>query len=117
MGEPITVEVERPLYLDPMLVPILEFKMRYDIPLTPAEAAAISGHDPATLARKRVSGDGPPFMRVGRKVRYAPRSYLAWLLERPQHNSTSETEISTTPPDTKVVTRREARQKEHLSPV
>lgn len=38
--------------------------------LTSAEAAAYLGRGVSTLARERMTGEGAPFVRVGRAVRY-----------------------------------------------
>lgn len=38
--------------------------------LTAAEAAAYLGRGASTLARERMTGEGAPFVRVGRAVRY-----------------------------------------------
>ena len=43
----------------------------------------------ATLRRWRWSGDGPPFVRVGRCVRYDPAHVRSWLEAR-THSSTSD---------------------------
>ncbi|MBI4515349.1 MAG: helix-turn-helix domain-containing protein [Deltaproteobacteria bacterium] len=43
-----------------------------------------------TLRRWRWSGDGPPFVRVGRCVRYDPAHVRTWLDERTRR-STSDT--------------------------
>lgn len=44
---------------------------------------------PKTLANQRCSGDGPPFLKVGRLVRYDPDLTDAWLAKRIRQ-STSE---------------------------
>ena len=43
------------------------------------------------LAKARVTGDGPPFSKVGRSIRYSPTALARWLKSR-QHRSTSEYE-------------------------
>lgn len=58
--------------------------------LTPRAAAAYVGLAPATLAKIRcVSNDGPPFMRLGRKIVYARADLDAWLDAR-RASSTSD---------------------------
>jgi hypothetical protein len=42
-----------------------------------------------TLANQRCRGDGPPFIKLGRLIRYDPDQTDAWLAERVR-NSTSE---------------------------
>jgi Helix-turn-helix domain len=41
-------------------------------PLTPAEAANALKVSVSWLAKARMRGEGPPFMRVGRSIRYFP---------------------------------------------
>jgi hypothetical protein len=50
------------------------------------DAAKISG---ACLAKRRMSGDGPPFVKVGRSVRYTETGLIQWAKSR-QRLSTSE---------------------------
>jgi hypothetical protein len=45
---------------------------------TPA-AAEFCGSRPATLEKWRWTGDGPPFLKVGRKVLYRPADLRAFL--------------------------------------
>lgn len=49
---------------------------------TEAEEAWRLGLAPKTLANQRCRGDGPPFLKVGRLVRYNPDLTDAWLEER-----------------------------------
>lgn len=44
---------------------------------------------PGSLARLRVRGDGPPFIKVGRSVRYDPRDVDEWLAKQ-KRTSTSQ---------------------------
>jgi predicted DNA-binding transcriptional regulator AlpA len=41
------------------------------------------------LAKSRMRGDGPPYIRIGRSVRYGELAVLQWLKSR-QRLSTSE---------------------------
>jgi hypothetical protein len=51
--------------------------------LGPAMAARHCGLSPATLAKIRCrSNDGPPFIRLGRKILYARADLDAWLAAR-----------------------------------
>ncbi|NML95151.1 helix-turn-helix transcriptional regulator [Novosphingobium olei] len=50
--------------------------------LTEVEQAARWGIAPKTLANQRCRGDGPPFIKLGRLVRYDPAQTDAWLAER-----------------------------------
>ncbi|HSL83242.1 MAG TPA: helix-turn-helix domain-containing protein [Thermoanaerobaculia bacterium] len=55
-----------------------------------AEALAVP---PRTLERWRYQGGGPPFVRVGRHVRYRLRDLCQWLDDR-TFRSTAEAERS-----------------------
>ena len=45
------------------------------------------GIAPQTLARWRCTGDGPPFLRVGRRIFYQAADVREWLQAR-RHNNT-----------------------------
>ncbi len=49
---------------------------------SPTETAKRIGVTSETLANWRWRGDGPPFCRVGRRVRYRLQDLAAWLDER-----------------------------------
>ena len=55
---------------------------------TPA-AADYLGYAESTLEKKRLTGDGPPFIRLGRVIVYDTRDLDIWLAER-RARSTSE---------------------------
>jgi hypothetical protein len=57
--------------------------------LTPKEAAKVLKVSLSWLAKARMHGDGPPFIRVGRSIRYSQPSLLQWMKSR-QRLSTSE---------------------------
>jgi excisionase family DNA binding protein len=57
--------------------------------LTPTEAAARFKVSKSFLAKWRVFGGGPRFVRIGRAIRYAEADLVAWLAKR-QRTSTSE---------------------------
>jgi excisionase family DNA binding protein len=57
--------------------------------LTPKEAAVLLKVSLSWLAKARMRGDGPPWMRIGRSVRYAETALLQWMKSR-QRLSTSE---------------------------
>ena len=46
------------------------------------ETARILGLFPVTLQQIRARGDGPPFFRIGRTVRYRLGDVIAWRDER-----------------------------------
>ncbi|UPY35430.1 helix-turn-helix domain-containing protein [Sediminicoccus sp. KRV36] len=51
--------------------------------LAPAEAARLLGVSVRSLERMRVAGDGPPFVRIGkRRVAYTAGCMEAWLASR-----------------------------------
>jgi predicted DNA-binding transcriptional regulator AlpA len=50
---------------------------------------AITGISASTWNKRRVTGDTPPFMKVGRSVRYHVQTVRDWMAERAQR-STSE---------------------------
>lgn len=53
------------------------------------QAAAYRGVAVSTLQKERCRGDGPPFVKQGRAVRYRPSDVAAWIADRVVH-STSE---------------------------
>lgn len=53
------------------------------------EAARFLGVSPETLPQWRVRGNGPPFVRVGRRVVYRRATLERWLQER-EVTSTSD---------------------------
>jgi hypothetical protein len=57
--------------------------------LTPIEAAAILKVKTNTLAKWRVTSQGPSFIYVGRSVRYSARE-IARFIDRQTRHSTSE---------------------------
>jgi predicted DNA-binding transcriptional regulator AlpA len=59
---------------------------------TPA-AADYLGYAESTLEKKRLSGDGPPFIRLGRVIVYDTRDLDTWLAKRRAH-STSERPVT-----------------------
>ena len=60
-----------------------------DALLTPDEAAARLRVSRSFLAKKRVSGGGPKFVRIGRRVRYSPPDLDAFVCAN-RRASTSE---------------------------
>jgi excisionase family DNA binding protein len=58
--------------------------------LNQSEAAKILGLSTRTLERLRLTGEGPPFAKLGRRVLYRPADLNAWVAERIVR-STSET--------------------------
>ena len=57
--------------------------------LTPKDAANFLCVSPSWLAKARMRGDGPPYVKLGRAIRYREGALLQWLRSR-QRLSTSE---------------------------
>lgn len=57
--------------------------------LTPKEAAELLKVSLSWLAKARMRGDGPPFIKIGRSIRYSELALLQWMKAH-QHLSTSE---------------------------
>jgi predicted DNA-binding transcriptional regulator AlpA len=57
--------------------------------LTPKEGADRLKVSLSWLAKARMRGDGPPFIRVGRSIRYSEAALQQWMKSR-QRLSTSE---------------------------
>lgn len=57
--------------------------------LTPKEAAQLLKISESWLAKARMRGDGPPFIKVGRAIRYSETALLQWMRAH-QRSSTSE---------------------------
>lgn len=57
--------------------------------LTQSEVAERLGTSERFLEVHRVTGDGPPFVKVGRVVRYRPAAVAAWIEQR-ERISTSD---------------------------
>jgi hypothetical protein len=57
--------------------------------LTPKEAAQFLRVSSSWLAKSRMRGDGPPFLKLGRSIRYTEAGILLWTRSR-QRLSTSD---------------------------
>lgn len=57
--------------------------------LTPKEAAHFLRVSVSFLAKARMRGDGPIYIRIGRSIRYAVSALLQWLKSQ-QRTSTSQ---------------------------
>jgi hypothetical protein len=53
-----------------------------DVLLEPSETAAFLKVSLSRLAKARATDDGPPFIRIGRCVRYSKAALLRWLRSR-----------------------------------
>ena len=47
--------------------------------LTPKEAANLLRLSPSWLAKARMRGDGPPYAKLGRSIRYSEGALLQWM--------------------------------------
>jgi predicted DNA-binding transcriptional regulator AlpA len=56
---------------------------------TPKEAGHFLRVSLSWLAKARMRGDGPPYIKVGRSIRYAEAALIQWMKSR-QRLSTSE---------------------------
>jgi predicted DNA-binding transcriptional regulator AlpA len=57
--------------------------------LTPKEVAVEWKISTSWLAKRRMEGDGPPYIKVGRSVRYVRAEMLQWMKSR-QRLSTNQ---------------------------
>ena len=57
--------------------------------MTPKEAAAVLKVSLSWLAKARMRGDGPHYIRVGRSIRYGEAALIQWMKSK-QRSSTSE---------------------------
>ena len=55
--------------------------------LCPIEAAGLLGLSPSSMAKMRCWGGGPPFIKMGRAVRYLRGDCLAWRDARRVRNT------------------------------
>jgi hypothetical protein len=51
------------------------------------QAAEFLRLSPGSLRKARMSGGGPPYMKIGHRVRYVPRLVVEWCAERAQHST------------------------------
>ena len=58
--------------------------------LDEAEVARRLGRSTSTLQKDRLRGSGPPYILIGRLVRYPEAWLREWLAERPRLRSTSD---------------------------
>ena len=54
------------------------------------EAAAYLGLSASTLNKTRLTGTGPRFLKLGRRVLYDPRHLEAWAGERTRNNTSQQ---------------------------
>ncbi|MFG1383945.1 hypothetical protein [Xanthobacter versatilis] len=56
-----------------------------------AAAANLLGLAPISLAKMRVRGDGPPYVQLGRAVRYDPAVVMGWAAARTRRSTSAAT--------------------------
>ncbi len=66
--------------------------MGYREYMTPAEAAEYLRSSKSTLAKRRLTGGGPQYLRIGRAIRYARSDLDEWIASTARH-STSESHL------------------------
>jgi predicted DNA-binding transcriptional regulator AlpA len=59
--------------------------------LTDRDVAALTGLARSTLAKLRLSGEGPRFIKLGASVRYRVDDVQIWVAAQPRRRSTSDT--------------------------
>jgi hypothetical protein len=62
--------------------------------LNPKQAGVRLGWAVSTLAKKRIFGGGPPFVRLGRSVRYPEDALTAFIESHRRYASTSEADAT-----------------------
>jgi predicted DNA-binding transcriptional regulator AlpA len=68
-----------PTPLDSPGRPARELNLQDERLLTPKEAASFLRVSDSWLAKARMRGDGPPFLKVGRSIRYSRAALVQWL--------------------------------------
>ncbi|WP_237479253.1 helix-turn-helix transcriptional regulator [Lichenibacterium dinghuense] len=56
--------------------------------LTPDQAAESIGIGPSTLNKMHMDGDGPEFLKIGKKVWYEPEAITRWIETRRRSQAT-----------------------------
>lgn len=68
-----------------------QVKIEFPTLLTQQELCTYLGKSEAWAERARLEGSGPPFIKIGRAVRYSAADVLGWLSEN-QRTSTATVE-------------------------
>jgi len=58
----------------------------------PRQFARITGISESTLAKLRMRGGGPPYVKIGRSVRYSVSAGLAWMAARTRRSTSEQPE-------------------------
>lgn len=51
---------------------------------TPEQFGQFAQLTPDQVKKLRSNGDGPPYIKIGRNIRYIPRKVEHWIIERSQ---------------------------------
>ena len=60
--------------------------------LTARDAADRLRLSPSWLAKARMRGDGPPYVKLGRSVRYGESALSEWIRARTKHSTSEHSE-------------------------
>ena len=71
------------------IIPATKTGTSFDRCLTPMEAADFLRLSSSWLAKARMRGDGPPYVKLGRSIRYSQTALLLWMRAH-QRMSTSQ---------------------------
>jgi predicted DNA-binding transcriptional regulator AlpA len=83
-------EIDRPLLTsDRALKPSSQVQPYRERLFTPREAALFLRVSESWAAKARMRGDGPPYVKIGRSIRYPEAALLQWMKAH-LHLSTSE---------------------------
>jgi predicted DNA-binding transcriptional regulator AlpA len=61
--------------------------------LSDRDLSQLTGRSRSSLQKDRLRGDGVPFVRIGRLVRYHASDVEEWFASRPRLRSTSDAEL------------------------
>jgi len=61
--------------------------------LTDRDVATITGLARSTLAKLRLSGGGPRFIKISSSVRYPEDALTAWIAAHPRRTTTSDSDV------------------------
>lgn len=62
--------------------------------LTVAAVSECIGLAPATLAKRRLSGGGPPFVKLGGRVLYPEGELQTWMAAQPRFDNTAQARVA-----------------------
>ena len=65
---------------------------------TPSQFSKISNIPESTLSKMRMRGNGPPYVKINRAVRYPRRKGLKWIAARERQSTVDASSSSDTQP-------------------